>query len=136
MRLLKYALLVGAAAFSSCVLASTVLTVTLEGPGGHSNGSYGNTNAVHAASQAVMNIHKAVPDAVITDMKGGSTVNAIAAEASFNVKLSGDEAKIAQAKETVKKAVEEGCAKENAFRGVSPGQVVDGLRVDIRCSVK
>ncbi len=109
---------------------ATELSVQVLGPGGHSNGNYGNTSAVHAAARAVAKIHEAVPDAVITDMNGGASVNAIAADASFKVKVQESEVNL------VKKAVFAGCDEENSFRGVTQGEVKNGLRKDIRCTVQ
>ncbi len=108
------------------------LSVQVLGPGGHSSGNYGNTSAVHAAARAVAKIHEAVPDAVITDMNGGASVNAIAADASFKVKVQGTEAEV----NLIKKAVFAGCDEENSFRGVTQGEVRNGLRKDIRCTVQ
>ena len=71
-----------------CVLTASAVSaatyeVSITGPGGHSNGSYGNTNAVHAGSRAVLELEKALPCAVITDNKDGATENAIAGAAVF-----------------------------------------------------
>lgn len=65
-------------AFAASAVSAATYEVFITGPGGHSNGSYGNTNAVHAGSRAVLELEKALPCAVITDFKGGATVNAIA----------------------------------------------------------
>lgn len=107
------------------------LEVTILGPGGHSNGSYGNVNALHAGARAVLEIEKAVPTAAVAGLSGGVSVNAIAADCRFTVLLAdpADEAK-------VKAAVERGVAAENAFRGVKPGEVRDGVQVDVRAEVK
>ncbi|MCD8339863.1 MAG: peptidase dimerization domain-containing protein, partial [Burkholderiales bacterium] len=110
--------------------------VIVAGPGGHSSGKYGNTSAVHAASRAIMQIHAAVPDATVVDFKGGSTVNAIAADATFKVRLSGPVEKQQKDAELVKMAVSKGCAEENAFRNVKEGELEIGLRKDIRCTIK
>lgn len=123
------------AALPAC--AATVLDVDVIGPGGHSNGDYGNVSAVHAAARAVLEITKAAPDVMISNEHGGVSVNAIAADAHFRVTLPAGLASDAlKAKaETVKSSVERGCTAENDFRGVKPGDVVKGLRKDIRCSV-
>ncbi|WP_297607557.1 peptidase dimerization domain-containing protein [uncultured Sutterella sp.] len=106
----------------SALAATQTLEVSLRGPGGHSNGNYGNTNAVHAAARSVMEIEKAVPDAVIANLNGGSTVNAIAASASFEVTLTAKDEKTLEAmKDKVVEAVKKGTDAENAFRGVKPG---------------
>ena len=126
--------------FSGAVLAatSTTLTVDILGPGGHSNGDYGNVNAVHAASRAVMNLEKAVPDAAVSHIKGGVSVNAIAADAHFKIVLTGkDQTELKTKVEKAKKAVMDGCNAENEFRGVKSGEKSeDGLAKDIRCTIK
>ena len=129
------AALAAGAAIPAC--AATVLDVDVIGPGGHSNGDYGNVNAVHAAARAVLEITRAAPDVMISNERGGVSVNAIAADAHLRVTLPAGLAPDAlKAKvETVKRAVERGCTAENDFRGVKPGDVVKGLRKDIRCSV-
>lgn len=127
------------ALFSGLTMAAnTTLSVEILGPGGHSNGDYGNVNAVHVAARAAMNIGKVVPDAVVTHVNGGNSVNSIAADAHFQVMLSDKNAKALKAKaDKVKAAIMEGCAAENAFRGVKPGaKTSDGLAMDIRCTVK
>lgn len=102
----------------SALAATQTLEVSLRGPGGHSNG----TNAVHAAARSVMEIEKALPDAVIANLNGGSTVNAIAASASFEVTLTAKDEKALEAmKDKVVEAVKKGTDAENAFRGVKPG---------------
>ena len=122
-----------AAALLSTGLCAQVLTVDIQGPGGHSNGNYGNVNAVHAAARAVMEIEKAVPSAVISGMNGGVTVNAIAGDARFTVTVpDGDTA----AAEAVRTAVRKGCEAENAFRGVKPGDMKNGVPADIRWTVQ
>ena len=67
-------------------------TVSISAPGGHSYGSYGNTNAVHAAANAIREIEKALPEAVVSDFNGGSTVNAIATDAAFKVTIKNEDA--------------------------------------------
>ena len=67
---------------------SSVMTVDLQGPGGHSYRRYGNTNAVHAAARAISAIQAAIPDqrqCVVFNFNGGATVNAIASNSSFQV---------------------------------------------------
>lgn len=122
----------------AAMAAGSTLTVDILGPGGHSNGDYGNVNAVHAAARAVMNLEKAVPDAVVSHINGGASVNAIAADAHFKIMITGKDAADVKAKaEKATKAVMDGCAAENAFRGVKPGaKSSDGQAIDIRCTVK
>lgn len=116
--------------------ATQTWTVSFAGPGGHSNGDYGNVNAVHAGARAVMAIGKVLPDAVIAGMTGGATVNAIASDCTFTVTASGDDKTLAAAKAAVEKAVAEAAAAENAFRGVKQGDTVRGAPAQIRVSVK
>lgn len=107
------------------------------GPGGHSNGSYGQTNALHAPARGILNIEKAVPTAVISGFNGGATVNAIEADARFDVVLTGDKAALAEQKKLVHKAVADGGAAENAFRNVKAGaKTRSGAPADIRFTVK
>lgn len=83
------------AASAACAMAAgQTLAVSIIGPGGHSNGNYGNVNAVHAAARSIMLIEKAVPDAVVSDIQGGNSVNSIAASADFIVTIMGDEASL------------------------------------------
>lgn len=122
----------------TAMAAGSTLTVDILGPGGHSNGDYGNVSAVHAAARAVMNLEKAVPDAVVSHINGGASVNAIAADAHFKIMITGKDAADVKAKaEKATKAVMDGCAAENTFRGVKPGaKSSDGQAIDIRCTVK
>lgn len=125
------------AASAACAMAAgQTLAVSIIGPGGHSNGNYGNVNAVHAAARSIMLIEKAVPDAVVSDIQGGNSVNSIAASADFIVTITGDEASLKAQADKVKAAVEEGCKAENAFRGVKTGEVHNGVASDIRWSLK
>ena len=124
----------GIALFVTGSLSAATLTVDIVGPGGHSNGNYGRTNAVHAAARAALAIEETVPGAVITDVKGGVSVNAIAGEASFKVVLPKGDVKALTQKVT--DAVKVGCAAENAFRGVKTGDLTNGVPADVRCTVK
>lgn len=119
---------------SGAALAATTYTVTIEGPGGHSNGDYGNVNAVHAGARTVTALGQALPDAVIASMKGGETVNAIAADCTFTVTVADDKA--AAAKPVIEKTVSEVIAAENAFRGVKKGDLVRGAPAEVRATVK
>ncbi|MBM6704253.1 peptidase dimerization domain-containing protein [Sutterella massiliensis] len=111
-------------AFCALLAAGTAFagthTVSISAPGGHSYGSYGNTNAVHAAANAIREIEKALPEAVVSDFNGGSTVNAIATDAAFKVTIKNEDA---AALEKLKKAIDAGVARENAFRGVKAGDL-------------
>ena len=129
------ALLLSLAA-AGAMAGSQSVSVSIIGPGGHSNGDYGNVNAVHAAARSIMLIEKSVPDAVVTAVTGGNSVNSIAAYTNFRVLLEGDDAALKAKADKVKAAVEEGCKAENAFRGVKTGEVRDGLAADIRWTIK
>ena len=111
-------------AFCALLAAGTAFagthTVSISAPGGHSYGSYGNTNAVHAAANAIREIEKALPEAVVSDFNGGSTVNAIATDAAFKVTIKNENA---AALEKLKNAIDAGVARENAFRGVKAGDL-------------
>ncbi len=112
----------------SVFAASQAYEISVIGPGGHSYGAYGQTNAVHAAARVVMEIEKVLPEAVVSDIQGGVSVNAIAADAAMRVVASdADEA-------AIRDAMEKGCAAENAFRGVKPGDKTrGGAPAEIRC---
>ena len=125
------ALLLSLAA-AGAMAGSQSVSVSIIGPGG----DYGNVNAVHAAARSIMLIEKSVPDAVVTAVTGGNSVNSIAAYANFRVLLEGDDAALKAKADKVKAAVEEGCKAENAFRGVKTGEVRDGLAADIRWTIK
>ena len=129
------ALLLSLAA-AGAMAGSQSVAVSIIGPGGHSNGNYGNVNAVHAAARSVMLIEKAVPDAVVTAITGGNSVNSIAAYANFRVLLEGDDAALQAKAQKVKAAVAEGCTAENTFRGIKSGEVRDGIAADIRWTIK
>lgn len=119
---------------------SSVLAVDIQGPGGHSNGAYGNTNAVHAGARAIMEIEKAIPSqkqCVVSGFSGGVSVNAIAADGHFKVSLNAkDEKEMAQLKQKVEAAVKKGVDAENAFRSVKPGQLTGGVPAEVRYTIK
>ena len=58
------------------------LVVEFQGPGGHSNGAYGRTSALHAASRTVIRIQQTLPAGsyVMTNLTGGNSVNSIASD--------------------------------------------------------
>lgn len=97
--------------------------VSITAPGGHSFGAYGNTNAVHAAANAIREIAKTLPDVIVSDFTGGATVNAIATDARFRVVLPDDDKETLEALRT---AVARGVKRENDFRGVKPGDLTKG----------
>ena len=109
--------------------AETV-TVTLQGPGGHSNGSYGRTSAVHAAARAIVKMTEDMDPSSysVSGFGGGNSVNSIASDARFQVRLRGD---IAAGKAGVEAAVKAGVDAENGFRGVKSGALVGGVPATI-----
>ena len=121
---------------SASAVSAATYEVSITGPGGHSNGSYGNTNAVHAGSRAVLELEKALPCAVITDFKGGATVNAIAGDAAFKVNTAMCKTSEADNIASIEKAVKDGVDKENAFRGVKAGDLVKGFPAEIQFKIK
>lgn len=121
-------------AFAASAVSAATYEVFITGPGGHSNGSYGNTNAVHAGSRAVLEL--ALPCAVITDFKGGATVNAIAGDAAFKVNTAMCKTPEVDNKALIEKAIKAGVDKENAFRGVKAGDLVKGFPAEIQFKIK
>lgn len=120
------------AALSSLACAQTDVRVVITGPGGHSNGNYGRVNAVHAASNAIMQLTARHQDYVITNFSGGNSVNSIAGDARFVVRVP-DGVTAETAKAEVSKAVQAGVDTENAFRGVKAGQKLpDGTDISVR----
>ena len=94
------------------------------------------TNAVHAGSRAVLELEKALPCAVITDFKGGATVNAIAGDAAFKVNTAMCKTPEVDNKALIEKAIKAGVDKENAFRGVKAGDLVKGFPAEIQFKIK
>ncbi len=137
---LLVALLGSFAASVAMADVSGVLTVDIQGPGGHSNGAYGNTNAVHAAARAIMEIEKAIPSqkqCVISGFNGGNSVNSIAADGHFKVSLMAkDDKELATLKQKVQEAVNKGVEAENAFRSVKPGDLTGGVPAQVRYTIK
>lgn len=122
--------------FAATLASATVYEVDITGPGGHSNGSYGNTNAVHAGSRAVLALEKLLPCADVTDFRGGASVNAIAANASFRVDTAKCSISKAKTKALVDKAVKAGTDAENAFRGVKAGDMVRDFPAQIMYRIR
>ena len=116
--------------------SAAVYEVSVSGPGGHSNGSYGNTNAVHAGSRMIMELEKSLPCAVVTDFRGGATVNAIAADTHFLIHTQMCKTPEADNLKAIEKALTNGRDKENQFRRVEAGDMVRGFPADIKFFVK
>jgi tripeptide aminopeptidase len=94
--------------------------VTFKGPGGHSFGSFGTVSATHALGRAIAAIADFdVPTAPRTTFNigrvgGGTSVNAIAAEAWMEVDLRSSDAQTLRALETrFKEAVQDAATAEN-----------------------
>ncbi len=121
----------------SAMASAAVYEVAITGPGGHSNGSYGNTNAVHAGARAILALEKALPCADVANFHGGASVNAIAADAHFTVDTARcTKVSTAKAKAAVEKAIKAGADAENAFRGVKKGDLTKGFPADITYEIK
>lgn len=133
---MKKVLLTLALGLAASVASATLYEVAITGPGGHSNGSYGNTNAVHAGARAVLALEKLLPCADVSDFRGGASVNAIAADAHFVVDTAKCSMSKAKTKELVTKAVKAGADAENAFRGVKAGDLVKGFPADITFQIR
>ena len=120
--------------------AATTIVAEFQGPGGHSSSNYGRTSALHAAARAMMELQKAGLPAgsySVSELTGGNSVNSIASDGKFVVKLnpaSGVSAADLLAKVTA--ASKTGAETENAFRNVKPGDLTAGAPADIRYSVK
>jgi hypothetical protein len=104
--------------------------VVFQGPGGHSQGNYGRTNALHAAARAVVTLEKTSFEFYVKDIHGGNSVNAIASDGSITVGLLSGNVTAFEA--AVKTAAEDAMNAENAFRNVTTGQISNNVRVDIR----
>lgn len=94
--------------------------VTYEGPGGHSFGAFGTPSATHALGRAIANIADLeTPDDPKTTfnvgtVSGGTSVNAIAAEASMKVDMrSNDEEELQKLEKAFLTIVEEAAVEEN-----------------------
>lgn len=114
---------------------SEVLSVTFQGPGGHSNGNYGRTSSVHAASRAIANMAATMDPAsyVVSGFGGGNSVNSVASDAHFKVRLKSGEA---AGKAAVEAAVKSGVQAENDFRGVKTGDLTGNVPATIRYTIK
>lgn len=102
-------------------IGSARFRVTFRGPGGHSFGSFGTVNPVHALGRAVARIAEfQVPNAPRTTFNvgrigGGTSINAIAGEAWMEVDLrSGDAGALRALEQQFRQAVQEAVADENA----------------------
>lgn len=118
--------------------STSAILVEFQGPGGHSSGNYGRTSALHAAARAVVELQKNMPvgSYSVAYLTGGNSVNSIASDGSFTVKLSASAGMTAEDFLTkVTLAAKNGADTENAFRNVKPGDLTAGAPADIRYSV-
>jgi tripeptide aminopeptidase len=102
-------------------IGSARFKVTFKGPGGHSFGSFGTVNPVHALGRALARIADLqVPASPRTTFNagrigGGTSINAIAAEAWMEIDLrSGDAAALRTLEKQFRQAVQDAVAQENA----------------------
>jgi tripeptide aminopeptidase len=102
-------------------IGSARFRVTFKGPGGHSFGSFGTVNPVHALGRAMARIADfQVPSAPRTTFNvgrigGGTSINAIAADAWMEVDLrSGDAVSLRAIEKQFRQAVNDAVAAENA----------------------
>ena len=102
-------------------IGSMRFRVTFKGPGGHSFGSFGIVNPVHALGRAAARIADLqVPNSPRTTFNigrigGGTSINAISNEAWMEVDLrSGDTASLRMLEKQFRQAVNDAVAQENA----------------------
>ena len=95
--------------------------VTFEGPGGHSYGHFGIPNPIHALGRALAGVSELqVPESPRTTfsagvIEGGTSVNSIAATASFDMDLRSESAEALNTLDAAfRKVVQDAVAKENA----------------------
>jgi tripeptide aminopeptidase len=100
--------------------------VTLHGPGGHSYNNFGRPSSIHAAARIIDHISSVeVPKSPKTTFNvglitGGTSVNAIAEECSFEVDLrSEDPGQLDKIEAKLLEAVRRGTEEENASRAES-----------------
>jgi acetylornithine deacetylase/succinyl-diaminopimelate desuccinylase-like protein len=96
-------------------------TVLFQGPGGHSYLAFGAPSAVHAMGRAIAHIADVQPPAdpkttfTVGVVSGGTSVNAIAAEARMEVDIRSDSTQALEAiEQKILACVDQGVAAENA----------------------
>ncbi|KQP20504.1 hypothetical protein [Pseudorhodoferax sp. Leaf267] len=113
--------------------------VEFQAPGGHSNGAYGRTSAVHAAGRAIVQMKTAgLPAGAyqLRGLNGGNSVNSLASDARYEVLLTAADATALQSMVAqVTAAAKAGADAENAFRGVKEGDLAGGAPAAIRYKV-
>ena len=123
---------------TAVAIGSVRFRVTFKGPGGHSFGSFGTVNPVHALGRAVARIGdfevSNTPRTTynVGRIGGGTSVNAIANEAWMEVDLRSADAKALAALEKLfRQAVQQAVTEENA-RWHSQALTVTVERVGLR----
>jgi metal-dependent amidase/aminoacylase/carboxypeptidase family protein len=118
--------------------------VEFMGPGGHSNGAYGATSALHAAGKALtyLRTNTAIPRSAykVTGLDGGNSVNSIASDGRYDVHLTApDQSTYDAYVQLVKDTAALGASDENKFRcvevGATSGSGASVSRRDIRVTV-
>jgi metal-dependent amidase/aminoacylase/carboxypeptidase family protein len=127
-------------ASAQALAVDATVRVEFEGPGGHSSGAYGATNAVHAAGRALILMVQdtSLPTSAykVNGLKGGNSVNSIASDGIYNVVINAvDQTTLDAYKAKVQAAAIKGAQDENAFRNRTTCQTVNSARVDIRVRV-
>jgi tripeptide aminopeptidase len=105
--------------------------VIFTGPGGHSYGAFGRVpSAVHAMGRAIASIGQVVPPAGMKTtynvgvVKGGTSVNTIAPEASMEVDMRSESVEnLEKIDRNIQNAIAEGVAAENARWPQAPGKI-------------
>ena len=126
---------------SAQALADTsTMRVEFEGPGGHSNGAYSATSALHAAGRAlIIMVHDTnlpTSDYKVTGLKGGNSVNSIASDGAYNVIITAaDQQTLDAYKARAQVVAIQGAQEENAFRNVSTCEIANNARRDIRVRI-
>jgi tripeptide aminopeptidase len=95
--------------------------VTYQGPGGHSFGAFGLPSAIHALGRAIAKIADLIVPAdpkttfTVGEIKGGTSVNAIAAQASMLIDMRSNDTKALKNLEAeVLQCIQTAAAEENA----------------------
>jgi acetylornithine deacetylase/succinyl-diaminopimelate desuccinylase-like protein len=101
-------------------IGSARFRVSFKGPGGHSFGSFGTVNPIHALGRAVARIGEfQVPSSPLTTFNvgrigGGTSINAIASDAWMEVDLrSGDASALRALEKQFRQAVQDAVTEEN-----------------------
>jgi acetylornithine deacetylase/succinyl-diaminopimelate desuccinylase-like protein len=104
--------------------------VKFKGPGGHSYGAFGMPSAIHAMGRAIALISDvqvpANPKTTYTVgvVKGGTSVNSIAGDASMEVDMRSESlANLDLAEARIRRAIEAGVAAENARWPLNPAKI-------------